>query len=226
MRWTWSVGCLVLLMLGMLLVVVPPVAGRDWALLFAGDVVVEPVKHPDGIPGLRASFAVAAPRERIWAVLLDYTNFPKIFPDIHDLRVLTHDPQGDQVEYWVNAVVSKYHYVLYRHYDEPGRRLTWTRVAGDLKRMEGSWEIHDTPRSDVQMLVYESYIDIGGVVPKALVRMEAMRKAREPQLREVVPGAVPAAPSGPCRHSRRRGRCGCAIPDEEDFVGDVEIARS
>jgi hypothetical protein len=179
MRWTWSVGCRALLMLGMLLVVVPPVAGRDWALLFAGDVVVEPVKHPDGIPGLRASFAVAAPRERIWAVLLDYANFPKMFPDIHDLRVLTQDPQGDQVEYWVNAVVSKYHYVLYRHYDEPGRRLTWTRVAGDLKRMEGSWEIHDTPRSDVQMLVYESYIDIGGVVPKALVRMEAMRKARE-----------------------------------------------
>jgi len=179
MRWTWSVGYLALLMLGMLLVVVPPVAGRDWTLLFAGDVVVEPVKHPDGISGLRASFAVAAPRERIWAVLLDYANFPKIFPDIHDLRVLTHDPQGDQVEYWVNAVVSKYHYVLYRHYDEPGRRLTWTRVAGDLKRIEGSWEIHDTPRSDVQMLVYESYIDIGGVVPKALVRMEAMRKARE-----------------------------------------------
>jgi coenzyme Q-binding protein COQ10 len=178
MRWTWSVGCLALLMLGILLVMAPPVAGRDWAALFAGDVVVEAVKGPDGISGLRASFAIAAPRERIWDVLLDYANFPKIFPDIHDLRVLMHDPQGDQVEYWVNAVVSKYHYVLYRHYDEPGRRLTWTRVAGDLKRMEGSWEICDTPRSDVQMLVYESYIDIGGMVPKALVRMEAMRKVR------------------------------------------------
>jgi ribosome-associated toxin RatA of RatAB toxin-antitoxin module len=163
-------------MLGILLVMAPPVAGRDWAALFAGDVVVEAVKGPDGISGLRASFAIAAPRERIWDVLLDYANFPQIFPDIHDLRVLTHDPQGDQVEYWVHAVVSKYHYVLYRRYDEPGRRLTWTRVAGDLKRMEGSWEICDTPRSDVQMLVYESYIDIGGMVPKALVRMEAMRK--------------------------------------------------
>jgi hypothetical protein len=45
--------------------------------------------------------------------------------------------------------------------------------------MEGSWEIHETPRSDVHMLVYESYIDIGGVIPKALVRMEARRKVRE-----------------------------------------------
>jgi len=168
-----------LLMLGMLLVTDSPAASSDWAALFAGDVVVEAVQRPDGIPGLRASFTVAAPRERIWAVLLDYANFLKIFPDIHDIRVLTHDQQGAQVEYWVNAVVSQYHYVLYRHYDEPGRRLTWTRVAGDLKRMEGSWEICDTPRPDVQMLVYESYIDIGGVFPKALVRMEARRKARE-----------------------------------------------
>jgi hypothetical protein len=168
-----------LLMLGRLLVTNSTAASSDWAALFAGDVVVEAVQRPDGIPGLRASFTVAAPRERIWAVLLDYANFLKIFPDIHDIRVLTHDQQGAQVEYWVNAVVSQYHYVLYRHYDEPGRRLTWTRVAGDLKRMEGSWEICDTPRPEVQMLVYESYIDIGGVFPKALVRMEARRKARE-----------------------------------------------
>jgi len=180
MRWTWGSGCTALLMLGMLLVTSPAATSSvDWTALFAGDMVVEAVKRPDGIPGLRAAFAVAAPRERIWAVLLDYANFLKIFPDIHDMRVLTQDQQGAQVEYWVNAIVSKYHYVLYRHYDEPGRRLSWTRVTGDLKRMEGSWEIHETPRSDVHMLVYESYIDIGGVIPKALVRMEARRKVRE-----------------------------------------------
>jgi len=69
--------------------------------------------------------------------------------------------------------------VLYRHYDEPGRRLTWTRVAGDLKRLEGSWEIRETPRPDVQMLVYELYVDIGGIMPGALVRAEAMRRTRE-----------------------------------------------
>jgi uncharacterized membrane protein len=180
MRQTWGVRCSVLLMLGMLLVMLPARAGSvDWAALLAGDVVVEAIKRPDGISGLRASFTIAAPRERIWAVLLDYANFPKIFPDIRDMRVLTQDQEGAQVEYWVNAVVSTYHYVLYRHYEDPGRRLTWTRASGDLKRIEGSWEIRDTPRPDVHMLVYESYVDIGGIIPKALVRMEAMRKARE-----------------------------------------------
>jgi hypothetical protein len=181
MRWTCGVGWTTFLMLwGMLLVTASALAGSiDWTALFAGKVILETVKRPDGLPGLRASFAVVAPRERIWTVLLDYAHFPQIFPDIHAMRVLTNDQQGAQVEYWVKVLVSTYRYVLYRRYEEPGRRLTWTRVAGDLKRIEGSWEIHDTPRSDVQMLVYESYLDIGGVVPKVLVRAEAMRKARE-----------------------------------------------
>ena len=99
MRWTWGAAYMALLMLGMLLATGPRSRQRLGYTL-AGDVVVEAVKRPDGLPGLRASFAVAAPRERIWAVLLDYANFPKIFPDIHDMRVLTHDQQGAQVEYW------------------------------------------------------------------------------------------------------------------------------
>lgn len=155
------------------------VGGVDWDTLLAGEVVVETIKHPDGFSGLRASFTVAAGRERIWAVLVDYANFPQLFPDIDKMHVLAQDQDGAQVEFWVNAVVARYHYVLYRRYDEPGRRLTWTRIGGDFKRLEGSWEIRDTPRPGVSLLVYESYVDIGGVIPKALVRLEAMRKARE-----------------------------------------------
>lgn len=170
----------VLLMLGALLACGPAEAGGvDWDTLLAGEVVVETVKHPDGFPGLRASFTVAAGRERIWAVLIDYANFLKLFPDLDKIRVLAQDQDGAQVEIWVNAVVAHYHYVVYRRYDEPGRRLTWSRIGGDFKRLEGSWEIRDTPRPGVSLLVYESYVDIGGVIPKALVRLEAVRKARE-----------------------------------------------
>src|SRR5438128_5492727 len=137
MRWTWSWWYIALLMLGSLLATGSVVAGSvDWDTLFAGDVAVEAVQHPDGLSGVRAAFAVSASRERIWAVLLDYANFSKIFPDIRNLHVLAQDQQGAKVEYWVNALLSKYHYVLYRRYDEPGRRLTWTRIAGDLKRVE------------------------------------------------------------------------------------------
>jgi len=151
----------------------------DWSTLLAGEVVVETVQHPDGFSGVRASFTVAVGRERIWAVLTDYASFPQLFPDIHKMRVLAQDQDGARVEFWINVMLARYHYVLYRRYEAPGRRLTWTRMAGDLKRIEGSWEIHDTPRPDVHLLVYESYVDLGGVLPRALVRSEAKRKARE-----------------------------------------------
>jgi ribosome-associated toxin RatA of RatAB toxin-antitoxin module len=180
MMQTWRQWGAALLRGGMLLASGPTIAsGVDWDTLFAGEVVVKTVKHPDGFSGLRALFTVAAPRERIWAVLIDYANFPQMFPDIHKLRVLTQDDYGAQVEYWVNAMLTLYHYVLYRRYDEPGRRLTWTQITGDLKRLEGNWEIRNTPRSDVHLLIYESYVDIGGMLPAALVRMEARRKAHE-----------------------------------------------
>lgn len=172
--------CAVLLMVGALLTSGPAVVGSvDWDTLLAGEVVVETVKHPDGFSGLRASFTVVAGRERIWAVLVDYANFPQLFPDIDKMRVLAQDQDGAQVEFWVNAIVAHYHCVLYRRYDAPGRRLTWTRIGGDFKRLDGSWEIRDTPRPGVSLLVYESYVDIGGMIPMALVRLEAMRKARE-----------------------------------------------
>ena len=180
MMWLWKGWCTVILMLGVLVASGPGVAGGvDWDTLLAGEVVVETVQHPDGFAGLRASFAVVAGREHIWAVLVDYAHFPQLFPDIDKMRVLAQDQDGAQVEFWVNAVVAHYHCVLYRRYDAPGRRLTWTRLGGDFKRIEGSWEIRDTPRPGVSLLVYESYVDIGGVIPKALVRLEARRKARE-----------------------------------------------
>lgn len=180
MVWLWRWWCAGLLLVGVLLACGPTVAGGvDWDTLLTGEVVVETVQHADGFSGLRASFTVAAGRERIWAVLVDYANFPQLFPDIDKMRVLAQDQDGAQVEFWVNAIVAHYHYVLYRRYDAPGRRLTWTRISGDFKRLEGSWEIRDTPRPGISLLVYESYIDIGGVMPKALVRLEAMRKARD-----------------------------------------------
>ena len=130
MIWTWRRWYAALLMLGAFFTSDHAIGGGvDWDRLLAGEVVVETVQHPDGFSGLRASFTVTAARERIWAVLVDYVNFPQLFPDIDKMRVLAQDQYGAQVEFWITA--------------------------------------------------YESYVDIGGVVPAALVRLVATRKARE-----------------------------------------------
>jgi ribosome-associated toxin RatA of RatAB toxin-antitoxin module len=164
----------------------------EWQDLLAGEVLTTPVRNVEGLPGVRAMFTVTASRQRIWSVLVDYRHFPQIFPALNKLRVLSQDAQGARVEYWANAAFLRLHYVLYRHYIEPGRRLTWSRVAGDLKRIEGFWEIRDTPRPDVHLLVYESYVQVGSLVPTTLVRQSALRKAQEmgERLRAWIEGRV------------------------------------
>jgi ribosome-associated toxin RatA of RatAB toxin-antitoxin module len=155
----------------------------DWGALLRGDVQIEAVESSDALPGLRASFAVRASAERIWAALLDYPSFPAIFAGVERLQVLEQDEHGARVEFWVDAVLTRYHYVLDRRYEQPGRRLTWRRSSGDLERIEGSWEIRESPQPGVQLLVYESYVKAGRLVPTSWIRWGATRKAREMALR-------------------------------------------
>ena len=138
---------------------------------------MEAIEHDAGFPGLRAFFVVPAPRERIWAVLLTIRTSRTCFLILTKCMSLSTMRRGP-VEYWVDAMLRKYHYVVYRHYEKPGWRLTWRRLSGDLERIEGSWEVRETPRRGVHLLVYESYVQVGGVVPTSLVRWGARKRVK------------------------------------------------
>lgn len=152
-------------------------AALDWEALNRGEVLVEEVKTVSGVPGVRVLFVVKATREAIWSTLLDYDNFPKFFQGINDLKVLERNLDGAQVEFWIDAVLTDLHYILYRDYAEPKYRLTWQRIAGDLKTIQGSWEILDTDNADKKLLIYESYVDIGFSMITWAIRKGAKRKA-------------------------------------------------
>lgn len=154
-------------------------AALDWEALNQGEVIIEEVTTESGIPGVRALFLVKAARETIWYTLLDYDNFPKFFEGIIRMKVLKQGQNGAHIEYWVDAVVMDLHYILYRNYAEPGYRLTWRRVAGDLKVIEGSWKILDTDDREKKLLIYESYVDIGFSLITWAIRQGAKRKAKK-----------------------------------------------
>ncbi len=151
----------------------------DWSRILAGEVIVAAVKNRAGIPGVRVMFAVTAPRQQIWSVLVDYENFPRIFRGIKELRVLEQDAHGAKVWFRTPVAFMDYRYVLHRRYVEPGRRLTWTRLSGSFQRIAGGWEIRQTPRRGMQLLVYESFVKIGQLVPTQFVQRGALRRARE-----------------------------------------------
>jgi ribosome-associated toxin RatA of RatAB toxin-antitoxin module len=179
-EWRWGV-----LWLGVLLPLVGEAddAALDWSRLFAGEVLATAVQNRDGVRGVRAMFTVTASRERIWSVFVDYDNFPRFFPDIKDLKVLEQDEKSAKVAFYTPVAFMHYRYVLHRRYVEPGRRLTWTRLSGSFQSIDGSWEIRDTPRSGVSLVVYESFVNIGQLVPTTLVQRGALRRVRDMGLR-------------------------------------------
>lgn len=151
----------------------------DWPALNRGDVIVESISGANDVPGVRVTFAVKASRENIWATLVDYDNFQKIFVGINRMRVVSHDNEGAQIEFWIDAVLKNLNYILYRDYAQPGYRLTWVRVSGDLKDIHGSWEIQDTVDPEKLLLVYESYVDVGTWVISKFVQLGAQNRARD-----------------------------------------------
>jgi hypothetical protein len=150
----------------------------DWQRLLGGEILTSIVRNSKELPGTQALFTVTASRQRIWEALIDYDNFPQIFQDLKKIQVLQNDEQGATVECWAQFPLMSLHYVLYRHYIEPGRRLTWIRVGGDLEKIEGAWEIRDTPQPDVHLLVFESYVKTGWLLPASWFQDEALERTR------------------------------------------------
>lgn len=174
----------------------PPVGAANWDDLANREIAVEPLKRPDGVRGVRLTFLVEATRKEIWAALVDYENFTQIFYDVQKISVLDQDRAGASVAYSVNAVLIDVNYVLYRQYELPETRLTWKKVSGDLKRVEGSWTIKDTASGQIKLMVYESFVDVGGILPGWLVRRSAIDKATQmaARLRNWIEGKPMADP--------------------------------
>ena len=188
------IGYALLVLLGIILPRHAKAANLDgeWAHLLAGEVMTTPVHNAEGLPGVQARFTVEASRQRIWSVLVDYKHFTQIFPTLSKLRVLQQNAQGARVEYWAEVPFFTLHYVLDRQYVVPGRLLTWSRVSGSLQRIEGAWEIRDTPHPGTHLLIYTSYVKASALIPASLVHSQALRKTRHmgKRLRNWIEGRI------------------------------------
>ena len=151
----------------------------NWEPLNRNEVVIKEVETSSGIPGVRVLFVVEASRDVIWSTLVDYDNFKKFFHGIDDIKVLEQDEKGAFVEFWIDAVIMNFHYTLYRNYIKPLYHLSWQRVRGDLKIIQGSWKILDMSDKKKKLLIYESYVDIGFAPITWGIRQGAKSKALE-----------------------------------------------
>lgn len=137
---------------------------------------IEDVTNDKGVKGLRATFQLTASREAIWELLTDYDRYTETFTGIRSLEVISEDNLGARVRFKIKVAFLSFDYTLQRDYVRPYELITWRRTDGDFRDLSGSWGIIPGPAEGIQEVIYESFVDVGFLVPTALVRDGAARE--------------------------------------------------
>ena len=140
---------------------------------------IEDVINDNGVKGLRATFQLNASREAIWGLLTDYDRYTETFTGIRSVEIISEDSQGARVRFKIKVAFLSFDYTLQRDYVRPYELITWRRTDGDFRDLSGSWGILPGPAEGVQEVIYESFVDVGFLVPTALVRDGAARELEE-----------------------------------------------
>lgn len=142
---------------------------------------IQEVEASDGVKGLKASFQVDQPRDVVFALLDDLDAFPRIFPNVMQVKVLKEDGPTREVYFKVDAVLSEAEYVLRRTSRRGEKRdsITWDLVRGDPTVVRGSWTLIDGDQPGTTKLLYQSFVDVAAVVPTSVVRDIAVGKVED-----------------------------------------------
>jgi carbon monoxide dehydrogenase subunit G len=94
--------------------------------------------------GGSASEEIDAPLDEVWAVVADIESAPDWQGGLVSINALEHDGEGrptlveSENDIKVRTVKTRVRF----SYDPP-TRLSWVQEKGDLKSVEGSWELED-----------------------------------------------------------------------------------
>ncbi len=94
--------------------------------------------------GGEASAEIEAPIDEVWAVVEDVGSAPQWQEGLDSMEPVERDAQGrilvamSTTDAKVRSVTTRVRFT----YDPP-HRLSWTQEKGDLKSLDGSWELED-----------------------------------------------------------------------------------
>jgi ribosome-associated toxin RatA of RatAB toxin-antitoxin module len=108
-----------------------------------------------------------APRA-VYAVVVDFAAYPRLFPEIKAARVLPHDGKCVRAEFRGNIVVP-FRYVLDLDCDEVALTVDWRYVEGEVvKNSVGGWRF--AAEGDGTRVDYSVTMEIAAPLPGFLLR--------------------------------------------------------
>jgi hypothetical protein len=120
-----------------------------------------------------AQIKITAAAETVWSTMLDCAVSLRIVSGLKTCRVVERDPGGkwdvrEHVVAW-SALLPTVRSVFRSEY-QFGREIRFSRVSGDLKKLEGKWLLTPGDGGRTTQLRYMAVIDPGVPLPGALVR--------------------------------------------------------
>jgi ribosome-associated toxin RatA of RatAB toxin-antitoxin module len=108
-----------------------------------------------------ASIEIEAPIAAVYAVAADVEGSPRWQPEIKVAECLERDSDGNQalVHMETDAKVRRLGSDIRFSYAEPDR-ISWVQEDGDLKAVEGSWELEDLGEGRTRV-TYWLEVDLG-----------------------------------------------------------------
>lgn len=111
-----------------------------------------------------ASAEIEAPIDEVFDVAADVEGSPRWQPEIKVAECVEHDADGNQVlvRMETDAKVRRLSSEMRFDYERP-RHIGWAQEEGDLKSVEGSWELEDLGDGRTQA-TYQLEVDLGRVL--------------------------------------------------------------
>jgi ribosome-associated toxin RatA of RatAB toxin-antitoxin module len=105
---------------------------------------------------------IHAPLDTVWALVQDVESAPDWQGGLNALRALERDDDGRPIraETETDAKIRAVKSIVRFTYDGAPQRLAWTQEKGDLKSVDGSWELEDLGGERTRV-TYSIEVDLG-----------------------------------------------------------------
>jgi uncharacterized membrane protein len=122
------------------------------------------------------SIVVAAPPERVFAVVTDFPNYPTWAADLKEVTVVDADPDGTahKVRFRAAAFGRSTAYTLAYDYTQAPNKQSWVQDTGDItSRIDGTYDFEKVPEGT--KVTYHLEVDLKFPVPGFIKQRAAQR---------------------------------------------------
>jgi ribosome-associated toxin RatA of RatAB toxin-antitoxin module len=131
---------------------------QEMATLAEGKVVRQelPSSRENGFYGGSGYIVVDAPPERVWKTLVDWNNYPEVFPNTISCREISRKDNRSLIKMKLGHPVISVTYHLEMRLDEKSRTLSFDQVSShpsDLDDIRGYWRLFPQ-KNDRTLIAY------------------------------------------------------------------------